>query len=186
MDLVGEVIEADVKEFVSEGYRLMDPPPLGSLVKVDTGRIEIYGVVYYSETRGRDPGRRAFALREEDVLKKKPHLTKVLVTIFRSLVLGYRDGGDIMRYLPPIPAPIHSFVHICGEDELKDFASSLDFMDIFLGAELMGIGDDVIAHFLKRASSVFPERDEFISRAIKEISRLTDIRRVNSILRRVR
>lgn len=187
MDLIGEVIEADVSEFICEGFRLMEPPPLGSLVKVGSG-IEIYGAVYFSETRPRDPGRRAFALGEEDVLRKKPHLTKLLVTLFRVIVLGYREGGRVYRYLPPLPAPIHGLVYLCDEGEVREFASSLEFLDILLRTELSGIGDDVVAHFLKRASLVFEDPDGFLLSAGKEISRIMgfDAKRMSSIMRRIR
>ena len=60
MQRLGEVVESNTNEFVTQCYELYDSPALGTLVKA--GEIEtVYGIVIYSSTSGLDPSRRSVA-----------------------------------------------------------------------------------------------------------------------------
>ncbi len=191
-DKIGEVIEASSGEFVAECYELDNAPPLAALVKVGDG-IETYGVVQHVATESIDPGRRPIARgREEsdveDVYRKHPQLARLLRTTFRALVLGHRQGDELHHYLPPHSARIHSFVHICSQEELRQFTQSLDFLDILVSTGFSATGDDVLAAFLRQAAGAHQDGHAFLVKAGKELALLLggEPNRLNAILRRLK
>ena len=187
---VGEVVEASTSEFTSQCHRLYEAPPLGSLVRTGTNG-PIYGIVGEVSTKSVYPGRHPMAIgegeeTEEAVYVRNPQLSRLLSTEFRSLVVGYRDDGQLRRYLAPLPPRIHGFVYTCGSEEVKEFTESLDFLPILLAAPL-GSQDDVIASFLRQASASYPDPETFLVGAGKELATLLggQLQRVNSLLRRL-
>jgi hypothetical protein len=189
---IAEVTEGNNTYFTAQCYRLNTAPALGSLVKtVKDDNSGIYGVVYLVETQGREPGRRIFArgekLENEDAIyKENPQLEKLLITEFQVLVLGYAEEGHIYHFLPPQPAPVHSFVYIC-DDKMADFTSSLGCLGLLAEAKIPVSVDEIMAAFLRRASKYHEEPGEFLVKAGRELVRIYggDIRRVNSMLKRL-
>ena len=190
VERVGEVVEASTTGFAAQCYRLYEAPPLGSLVRSGDDS-PVYGVVYEVATRSMDPARRPIARgqdedTEEDVYLSNPQLTRLLLTEFRSLVVGHQFNGHVRRYLAPVPPRIHSFVYRCASDEMKTFSSSLDFIPILLAAPIDAT-DDVIAAFLRQASGCHPEPERFLIDAGKELAVLFggQFQRLTSVLRRL-
>lgn len=190
---VAEVIEASSAEFVAQCYKLDDAPPLGSLVKTKDKLWEIYGIVYNVETHSLEPGRRVVARgedveTEEEIFRANPQLAKLLSTDFNALVVGHRQDDNIYHYLPPKPAPIHSFVYTCQLEEVRTFTQSLDFLGLLVDARLSIPVDEVIAACLRYASRVYPDSQDFLIKAGKELACLLsgDTKRLNSVLKRLR
>jgi hypothetical protein len=189
---IAEVTEGNNTYFIAQCYGLNTAPALGSLVKtVKDDNSGIYGVVYLVETHGREPGRRVYARgekleNEEAIYKENPQLEKLLVTEFHVLVLGYAEQGRIYHFLPPQPAPIHSFVYVC-DDKMADFTSSLGCLGLLAEAKIPVSVDEIMAAFLRRASKYHEEPGEFLVKAGRELVRIYggDIRRVNSMLKRL-
>lgn len=188
---VGEVVEASTTSFTSQCYRLYEAPPLGSLVRCGDGG-PIYGIVYEVSTRSMDPARHPIARgrdeeTEEAVYLSNPQLSRLLLTEFRSLVVGHQTNGQLRRYLSPLPPRIHSFVHQCGDEELRGFSASLEFIPIILAAPMVSAPDDVVASFLRRASAAHPDPEAFLVRAGKELAALMggQLQRLNNMLRRL-
>jgi hypothetical protein len=189
---IAEVIEGNNTYFAAHCYRLNTAPSLGSLVK--TGMDDnngIYGVVYLVETHGREPGRQVFARgekleNEEAIYRENPQLERLLVTEFHVLVLGYMEESHIYHFLPPQPAPVHSFVFVCN-DKMADFTSSLGCLGLLAEAKIPVSVDEIIAAFLRRASKYYEDPGEFLVKAGRELVRIYggDIRRVNSMLKRL-
>lgn len=195
MDLnkkVAEVIEANSSEFVAQCYKLNEAPSLGALVKIKTGKNEAsFGVIYTIETHGMEPGRRVFirgdsSESEEEIFKNNPQIEKLLVTDFKSLVIGYASNENLYQYLPPKPPPIHSFVYICHDDEVVKFSRSLNFLSLLVDAKLSVSADELIAACLRYISSYYADPREFLFRAGRELVWMMagDIRRLNTILKR--
>jgi len=121
---VGEVIEASTADFTAECYELYQSPPLGSLVKTTDLPIELYGIVYHATTSSLEPGRRPIArgkdeATEEGIYRSSPQLAKLFRSEFSALVVGHKEGDKLYHYLPPKPARIHAFVHLCSPDEVR-------------------------------------------------------------------
>jgi hypothetical protein len=190
---IAEVIAGNSMDFTAQCYKLNTSPPLGSLVKTRLGdNGEIYGVVYFVETHGLEPGRRIFIRgdkldSEEEIYKVNPQLEKLLITDFNVLVLGYSQDGNIYHFLPPQPSPVHSFVYVCDDTEMVNFTSSLNCLGLLAEAKLAVSVDEVIAAFLRNISRCHKDPGEFLVKAGKELVWIYggDIRRLNSLLKRL-
>jgi hypothetical protein len=190
---VGEVIETGTSEFAAQCYELYQSPPLGSLVKAGDGSINQYAIVYNTTTSSIEPGRRPIARgkdesTEEGVYQSSPQLLKLLRTEFNALVVGYREGDTVFHYLPPRPVKIHSFVFECGDEEIKEFSGSFDFLNILINSGLPIPVEEIIAASLRRMSKVYDEPQRFLVSAGKELAILmgADFNRLKSVLSKIR
>jgi hypothetical protein len=180
---VGEVIEACTMDFIAQSYELYCLPPLGSLVKTrretqQESRMDLYGVVYNALTSGVEPGRRPIArgkdeLNEEEIYRSSPQLLKLLRSEFKVLVIGYSHNDKVFQYLPPGPARLHSFVHLCTADEVKQFSRSFDFLNIMLKARLEIPVEELVAACLRHIGRIYGvEQHAFLVSAGKELATL--------------
>jgi len=190
---VGEVIETDTTGFVAQCYELYQSPPLGSLMKTIDLSVELYGIVYNATTTSFEPGRRPIArgkdeTSEEEIYKSSPQLLQLLRSEFSALVVGYRENDKLYHYLPPKPARIHSFVHLCPADEVKEFSRSFDFLTILLNTHLPVPADELIAACLRQMSQVDEDPRTFLVAAGKELATLLsgDFNQLKAILGRIR
>jgi len=187
---LGEVVEASTVEFTTQCYRLYEAPPLGSLVRCGD-EDSIYGIVFESSTSSMDPARRPIARgegeeSEEAVYRSNPQLTRLLLTEFRALVVGHASDGQVRRYLAPAPPRIYSFVYPCGDEELREFSGSLDFLSILLSAPIAA-QDEVVAAFLRQASASHADRKGFLVESGRALAGQLSgqLQRLNNILRRL-
>ena len=196
MDLenkIAEIIESSSFEYLAQCYELNQTPPLGSMVKTKSESGEIYGVVYYAETHGLELGRRAMARGKdletsEEIFKSNPQLTKLFITDFRVLVVGYYQDNDYYQYLPPKPSQIHNFIYNCQPEEVRGFTESLDFLALISNARISISVDEVMAACLRHAGLSYSDPRTFLVKAGKELAWLlgNDINRLNSILKRLK
>jgi hypothetical protein len=176
----GEVIEACTTDFVAQCYELHQSPPLGSLVKTGGGDSCqcLYGIVYNSLTSGIEPGRRPLARgkdesNEEEIYRSSPQLLKLLKSDFEVLVVGHKKDDFIFQYLPPQPARLHSFVHLCNPNEVKQFSRSFDFLNILIKSHLEITVEELVGSALRRMSQVYGiEKRAFLVSAGKELASL--------------
>lgn len=189
---IGEVLETSTQEFCAESYSLDAPPALGCLVKTGPPGAESYAVVFDIETVGVDPSRPPIARGRgldspEEVYRQNPQLERLFRTLFRALAVGHREDGRIRHYLPPRPAPVHSFVHTCSEEEVREFTASLDFLGLLLSAPGIGLPDEVTGACLRQAAAAQSEPRDFLVRAGKELASLmsNDLKRLDGLLRRI-
>jgi hypothetical protein len=188
---IGEVIEASTLSFTSECYELHNPPPLGSLVRVEEGGTKIYGVVYHAITTSLEPGRKVIAWgkekeAEEDIFRSQPQLVHLLRTYFGAFILAHSLGGSLFYFLPAKPPKLHSFVYLCHGDEVRGFGQCLDFLSSLVELNCAG-RDEVIAACLRYLSSHQEDGRGFLIKAGKELAILLSgqTQRLNSILRRM-
>jgi len=193
MQRVGEVIEASTTSFVAQCYELYQSPPLGSLVKTTDLPVELYGIVYNATTTSLEPGRRPIArgkdeASEEEIYKSSPQLLQLLRSEFSALVVGYRENEKLYHYLPPKPARIHSFVHLCPSGEVKEFSQSFDFLNILINTHLPVPADELIAACLRQMSQVYEDPHTFLVAAGKELAILLsgEFNQLKAILGRIK
>ncbi len=189
----GEVVEASTTEFVAQCYQLYQSPPLGSLVKTRDMPVELYGILYHAATTSLEPGRRPIArgkdeVAEEEIYRSSPQLLKLLRTEFSALVVGYREEEKLYHYLPPKPARIHGFVHLCSPEEVKEFSQSFDFLNILVNARLPVSADELVAASLRQMSQAYEDRHTFLVAAGKELAVLLSgqFNQLKAILGRIR
>lgn len=175
-------------QFTAQCYDLYGLPPLGSLLR--TG--DIYAVVFNASTSSLEPGRKPLArgrdeATEEDIYKSSPQLAKLLRSEFEAVVVGFKDGDTFRQYLPPQPARIHAFVYLCQPDEIKEFGSSFDFLNILVNATLPVPAEELIAASLRQMSRVQEDPRAFMVAAGKELAALLSSQydRLKSILGRL-
>ena len=174
-DRVGEVIEASTTEFVAECYELYELPPLGSLVSVGDADEKTFGIVYHATTTSVDPGRRPIArgkdaASEAEIYQSSPQLLQLLRSEFNVLAVGHRLDGRLYHYLPPQPARVHSFVHLCPPEEVQNFSQSFAFLNILVNAHLPVPADELIAACLRQMSQAHEDRHSFLVTAGKELA----------------
>lgn len=195
---VGEVIEACTTDFTAQCYELYQSPPLGSLVKT---RFEaqtegaqhpwLYGIVYLAQTASGEPGRRPIARgkneqNEEEIYRSSPQLLKLLKSEFSALVVGYKTGEDLYRFLPPRPARIHGFVNLCSDEEVKQFSRSFDFLNLLLKSRLDIPVEELVGAALRRMGQIYgAEKHAFLVSAGKELAALlsADYAQLKAILK---
>ncbi len=192
-DRVGEVIEASTTDFVAQCYELYQSPPLGSLVKTTDLPVELYGIVCHATTTSLEPGRRPIArgkdeASEEDIYRSNPQLLQLLRSEFSALVVGYRENEKLYHYLPPKPARIHGFVHLCPPEEVKEFSRSLNFLNLLINTHLSVPADELIAACLRQMSHVYENPRDFLVAAGKELAILLsgEFNQLKAILGRIR
>jgi len=190
---VGEVITASTTDFTAQCYELYQLPPLGSLVKTGDTGLELYAVVYNATTASLEPGRRPIArgrdeTSEEAIYLSNPQLEKLLRSEFSALVVGHRAGDKVHHYLPPKPARIHSFVHLCPPQQVKDFSQSLGFLNIIINTHLPLPQDELIAACLRQMSQAHEDRTTFLVSAGKHLAAMLsdDFSQLVAILERIR
>jgi hypothetical protein len=193
MQKIAEIIEASTTEFAAECYELYSLPPLGSLVKTADGETELYGVVYNASTSSVEPGRRPIARgrneeSEEAIYRANPQLAKLLRSEFRSIVVGHRQGAAIRHFLPPGPARIHGFVHVCAAEEVREFSKSLDFLSVLLNVRLSVPGEEVVGAALRQMSLAQEDPRRFLVAAGKELAVMLgdDFSRLRVVLARLK
>ncbi len=193
MDKIGEVVESSTSQITAQCYELNQAPPLGSLVKTEVGTVSVYAVVNQVITASVEPGRRAIARGKDEVdetavYRENPQLLKLLRTDFTAMVVGHRQQTKLHHYLPPQPARLHSFVFICEPQELQEFSKCFDCLSLLLAAQPAGLGDELIAAFLRQAAQSHKERHSFLVSAGKELAVLLNgqTSRLNAILRRIK
>lgn len=190
IERLAEVVEATSAEFTSQCYKLYESAPLGALVK-SSGESPVFGIVYDVATQSIDPGRHTIAMGAtaesvENVYDSNPQLGRLYSTRFRSLLVGYRNKGQLNRYLAPMPPKVHDHIYECPNEEMREFSGSLEFLSTLLKAPFTSV-DEVIASFLRRASATHTDPDRFLVKSGKELATLLggQLHRLNPLLRRL-
>ena len=190
---IGEVIEANTALFTTQSYNLWELPALGSLVKTMDSGFELYGLVCQATTEGIEPGRKAIARgkyedSEEGVFQSNPQLAHLLKSEFSALMVGYKEGDAIYRYLPPRPARIHAFVMQCTKEEMLAFSLRLDFLNLILKSKIEIPVEEFTAAVLRQFTGAQPNPEGFRLQAGRELARLlsADYSQLKAILERIK
>ncbi len=190
---IGEIIRSETSGFTAQCYELDRFPPLGGLVKTKNSGAQIYGIVFNATTGGIDPGRKPLARgkdesSEEALYKASPQISKLLKSEFEALVVGYKEDNNVFHYLPPQPAPIHSFIYLCPTQDVKEFSRSFEFLNSILNSAITLPHEELIAAVLRNLSLVQEDKHAFLVAAGKHLATVLsgDFNRLRTILERIR
>ena len=94
----------------------------------------------------------------------------------------------IYQYLPPQPARIHGFVYLCQPEEVRDFSTNFDFLNILINASLPSPTEELIAATLRQMSLVQEDSHAFLVAGGKELASLlsSDFIKLKNILGRLK
>ncbi|MEQ9618283.1 MAG: HAS-barrel domain-containing protein [Deltaproteobacteria bacterium] len=187
MEHIGEVVESSTKGFIARSPRMGESPSFGSFVRTDS-EPRVYGLVYEILTGSKEPGRKptAYDMSIEELRREQPQIFELLKTEFHVLTLAYLEGGKIRFALSPLPPPIHTFVHMCSDEEKKELSSEDFFLRAIVSSSNVPV-DDLIISSLYSAQNVRKKDKDYMVRMGKSLSRFfrDDYERLSSILRRV-
>ncbi len=187
---IGEIIETNSLGFVAESFILHQPPPLGSLVRVNVDERALYAVVSFGATTGIDPGRRAVRrstdeVFDEAIYREHPQLERTLRTEFRALLVGFRDGyGPMRQVLPPQPPPLHYSVWQCSEDEVRAFTERRPYFRLLLNASGELPAEQLLAAHIRAVYAIRGNDLGWLEKAAQEVAALLrdDYDRMMSVL----
>jgi hypothetical protein len=188
---VGRIVSASSQSFETECFQHGFAPPLGTLVLTSDGDPLVYGAVSAVVTQGVDPSRpiAPHGAPDEDlqtVLNRNPHLPILLRTTFDAVIIGHERGDQVLHVLPDLPPQLVGRVRVCTSSEQLRFLGQLDCLEQLLGNG--GMGDEVVAAFLRRASSGRPDARAFLLEAGRRLVPLlaAEPERLAGIVRRIR
>ncbi len=183
---VGEVVESSTTELVAEARQLHGAPSFGRFVRVDS-EVPIVGIVFNVFTHSIETNRRptAYGKTEDELRLEQPQIFELLRTEFQALVIGYIDKTGPVQILPPQPARIHSFVHVCSEEQIRTFTHTDDYMRCIINAFKVPT-DELLIAALRQTMRAHGGDRAYLVRMGKELSRLLgdDYDRLSSIVRR--
>jgi len=183
---VGEIVESSTTELVAEAPQLHGAPSFGQFVRVDS-EMPIIGIVFNVFTHSIEPNRRptAYGKTEDELRMEQPQIFELLRTEFQALVIGYIDDIGPAQVLPPYPARIHSFVHLCSDEEVRAFTRTDDYLRSILNTSKIPT-DELLIAALRQTMRAHEGAHAYLVRMGKELSRLLgdDYDRLSSIIRR--
>ena len=96
--------------------------------------------------------------------------------------------GKYYQYLPPKPAHIHAFVHVCSPEEVKQFSQSFDFLSILVNNRLQISVEELIAATLREMSRAQTDPHAFLLAGGKALTAILsgEYHRLKTILARLR
>ncbi|HVX29412.1 MAG TPA: hypothetical protein VHA53_02945 [Nitrolancea sp.] len=174
----GEVIETSSARIWVECDTLNALPPLGALTQVDSEAGDtIFAVVAFSQTTGIDATRRAVRrgsdeVRDADVYRRHPELTRVLRSTFEAIPVAFERDGRVVYVVPPVPPPLHYSVAQLDHARIERLTDRFDYL-----VTLSRYQGDVAAEqvVISHVRAVFDARNQdrdWLDRAAAEISRL--------------
>jgi hypothetical protein len=189
---VGRIIRSSTTRF-AVGCQVLRPqvPAFGSLVKVRAvGGEEIYGLIHEVRMED-DPFVRQLAaagvgVRPEYVEDQRQN-RQVPIEV-GVLVVGYRIGVVMRRYLPPQPPLSLDLIYTCSPQELVSFTESFDHFRLVLDNRDLPADELLAAHLRYASDARGAAGRDFLLEAGRELARLLalDLTRLEGLLRRIR
>ena len=184
---IAEVLESSTREIMAECSPESLPPIFGSLVKIK-GEPAILALVFNIFTYCIEPNRRptAYGLSIEELQEEQPQIFELLKTGFQATIVGFCEEGVYHQFSPPRPPTLHSFVHICNEEEIRKFTEDKDFLRNIISTN-KAQADELIISFIRQAWAACGKDQIFLVDLGKELSILLkdDYDRLKSIMRRI-
>lgn len=154
-----EVIESSISSWQAQTWDWKISPKFGSILTstlIDNGQtIKIFGIVYFIKTGSTDQSRSVypFGKTNEELLEEYPQVFEFLSTSFSCITLGYLQNNKIYYHLAPKPVKLHTFVQEATQEELREFFSSTQFLQIIfsMSYQLNAI-DELLIAMLKNIS----------------------------------
>ncbi len=175
---IGEVIETSTIRIWAECDQLNCLPRLGSVVRMATfDGDSILAVVSYGETTGVDSTRRAVRrgsddVRDEDVYRRHPELTRVLRSTFEALPVAVLRGGSLYYISPPVPPPLHYSVEQTTPSMLRELTDRLDYLSTLARATGPVPAEQIIIAHVREAFAERGSDYDWLERAAADLGRI--------------
>ncbi|HIE53311.1 MAG TPA: hypothetical protein EYP85_16285 [Armatimonadetes bacterium] len=186
---LGEVIESSTTVVRAQCRQWDWVPSLGALVRVDTEPEPVYGIVSHIATGSLDPYRRptAYGKTTEELRREQPQIFELLKTEFQAVLVGYLEGERMRSGLPPQPPRLHSFVYLCGPEEVRRFTAGLEYLRLLLSVSSGVPADELLLTAARTAWEAHGYDRAYLIAVGKELARLLkdDYDRLRALLRRL-
>lgn len=175
---LGEVIETSTTRIWIECDRLNELPRLGSVVQVaTTDEDTILAVVTYGETAGIDATRRAVRrgsddVRDDEVYRRHPELTRILRSTFESTPIAFQRGGVLRCIVPPVPPPLHYSVETATPRSIKSLTESFEYLPMLARYTGDVSADQIIIAHVREVFQTRGNDQPWLERAAAEIGRI--------------
>lgn len=183
-----EIIESSLQIFTGQCWAWDKTPQFGSLVIVENGLNQIFGLVYHIQTGSMEPGRYPFPYQKthQELLTEQPQIFEFLKTSFSCLALGYQDKDKIHYLMPPEPPKIHSFLTIASPEQYRFFFAQNRYLPLIFGFSGPINTDELLLALLKGQNDQKSLKNESLNDFIHTYSLLTgsDYRRLKLFLSR--
>jgi hypothetical protein len=189
-DIIGRVTRCSTRGFVG-ALRLPEPeiPVFGGFCQVEAqqGDSLVIGLIYDISIQDDEFARQVAAsdAAPAEVLADGQANRQVPVE-FSALAVGYRAGEAFHHRLPPQPPLTLAPIRRMGQDDVRAFTASLDFLPLVLGTQQVP-ADHLIAASLQLAAEARPlsERRPFLVEAGRACARLMadDLPQLQNLLR---
>jgi hypothetical protein len=174
----GEVIETSSARIWVECDQLNDLPPLGALVQVgsDAGDT-IFAVVAFSETTGIDATRRAVRrgsndVRDADVYRQHPELSRVLRSTFEAIPIAFERDGRIIYVVPPVPPPLHYSVERVTAAQVVRLTDRFDYLATLARYQGEIAAEQIMISHIRSIYTARANDRQWLDTAAADISRL--------------
>ncbi len=175
---IGEVIETSTVRVWAECDHLNELPRLGSVVEVSTTNGDlILGIVSYCETSGIDSTRRAVRrgsdeLRDEEIYRRHPELTRVLRSTFEAVPVAVMHGERVRCVVPPVPPPLHYSVETATGVTLRRLTDRFDYFPMLSRHTGEVAAEQVMVAHVRETYEQRGHDDAWLERAASEIGRI--------------
>ena len=117
---LGEVISGSLSNWIIQAWQWDQFPEFGSIVKLASGDLQLFGVVSDIKTGSDDGARQPFAYQKTEIelRRDQPQIFEFLRTNFTCLPIGYCLQHAWHYNLPPRPPRTHAFVAVATTQDL--------------------------------------------------------------------
>ena len=175
---IGEVVETSTVRIWTECDHLNELPRLGSLVEISTiGEDLILAVVSYCETSGVDSTRRAVRrgseeMRNDEIYRRHPELTRVLRSTFEAVPVGVQRGDRLQYIVPPVPPPLHYSVESAVTSTLVRLSDRFDYLPLLSRYTGEVAAEQIVIAHIRETYEQRGRDNEWLERAAAEAGRI--------------
>ena len=187
---LGEVVASSLSSWIVQTWQWERFPEFGSIVRLEVGQQQLFGIVYHIQTGSDDPTRQPFAYQknELELRRDQPQIFEFLKTTFTCLPIGYREGDRLQFYLPSRPPQIHNFVSLATASDLADLCQQAGLLQVlFTQATRVDSFEELLLALLRHLQPHGLVTRELLMQLIEHLTLLwaSDYRRLKLFMDRI-
>ncbi len=145
------------------------------IATVDNG--SIISIVSFCETAGIDSTRRAVRrgsdeIRDDEVYRRHPELTRVLRSTFESVPVAYEYDGKLRCVVPPVPPPLHYSVESATSQTIMALTNRLEYLTLLARHTGEVTAEQMIIAHVREAFQARGHDHKWLEAAAAEIGRI--------------
>ena len=187
---LGEVVSSSLSMWSTQAWQWDNYPEFGSVICLQDGQIDLFGVVYCIRTGSDDPVRQAFAYQKTtaELQQEQPQIFEFLKTDFSAAPICFRSAAVFTYAMPPRPPKLHTFVRMATKIEMLELLNSANALHaLFAQYQKIEYFEELLLAFLRYLAN-----DNLVSRTLllqvtEQLSLVTanDYRRLKMFMDRV-